>query len=131
MNVRKLVFAAALAVLASPVFAADGITGKWNASVATEQGPFALVFDFAEAGGKLTGTLQNDFIGSIPIQEGTVKGNDVAFKLTIAMDGLPEPLKISYTGTMKGDELSLTSKFEGAPPGGGPAEQQLTATRAK
>jgi hypothetical protein len=131
MNARKLAFAAALAVFASPLFAADGIAGKWNASVATEQGPFALVFEFAEAGGKLTGTLQNDFIGSIPIQDGTVKGNDVAFKLTIAMDGLPEPLKISYTGTVKGDELSLTSKFEGAPPGGGPAEQQLTATRAK
>jgi hypothetical protein len=131
MNARKLAFAAALAVFASPLFAADGIAGKWNASVATEQGPFALVFEFAEAGGKLTGTLQNDFIGSIPIQEGTVKGNDVAFKLTIAMDGLPEPLKISYTGTVNGDELSLTSKFEGAPPGGGPAEQQLTATRAK
>ena len=131
MNVRKLAFAAALAVLASPVFAADGIAGKWNASVATDQGPFALVFEFAVDSGKLTGTLQNDFIGSIPLQDGTVKGNDVAFKLTIAMDGLPEPLKISYTGTVKGDELSLTSKFEGAPPGGGPAEQQLTATRAK
>ncbi|HET8698974.1 MAG TPA: hypothetical protein VFO94_15930 [Gammaproteobacteria bacterium] len=130
MIIRKLAFAAALALAALPA-AADGIAGKWNASVATEQGPFALVFEFAEAGGKLTGTLQNDFIGSIPIQEGTVKGNDVAFKLTIAMDGLPEPLKISYTGTVKGDELSLTSKFEGAPPGGGPAEQQLTATRAK
>ena len=28
-------------------------------------------------------------------------------------------------------ELALTSKFEGTPPGGGPAETTLTATRAK
>ena len=131
MTMRRLVVAATLALLSLPALA-DGIAGKWNASVATDQGPFALVFEFAVDGGKLTGSLQNDFIGSIPISDGTVKGNDVAFKLTIAMDGLPEPMKISYTGTVKGDELALTSKFEGgAPPGGGPAEQQLTATRAK
>ena len=130
MNIRKLAFAATLALLSVPALA-DGVAGKWNASVDSPQGPFALTFDFAVDGGKLTGTLQNDFIGSIPITDGTVMGNNVAFKLTIAMDGLPEPLKISYTGTVKGDELALTSKFEGAPPGGGPAEQQLTATRAK
>jgi hypothetical protein len=130
MNIRKLAFAATLALLALPAVAADGVAGKWNASVDSPQGSFAMVFEFAVDGGKLTGSLQNDFIGSIPIQDGMVKGSDVAFKLTIAMDGLPEPLKISYTGTVKGDELALTSKFEGAPPGG-PAEQTLTATRAK
>ena len=130
MNIRKLAFTATLALLALPA-AADGIAGRWNASVDSPQGPFAMVFEFAADGGKLTGTLQNDFIGSIPLENGTVKGNDVAFKLTIAIEGAPEPLKISYTGTVKGDELALTSKFEGAPPGGGPAEQTLTATRAK
>jgi hypothetical protein len=40
-------------------------------------------------------------------------------------------MNISYTGLVKGDELELTSKFEGAPPGGGPAEMTLTATRAQ
>lgn len=131
MNIRKFAFAATLALLALPAAAADGVAGKWNASVDSPQGPFAMVFEFAVDGGKLTGSLQNDFIGSIPLQDGTVKGNDIAFKLTIAMEGLPEPLKISYTGTVKGDELALKSKFEGTPPGGGPAEQTLTATRAK
>jgi len=131
MNIRKLAFAATLALLALPAAAADGIAGKWNASVETPNGPFALVFEFAVDGGKLTGSMQNDFIGSIPLENGTVKGNDLAFKLTIAIEGAPEAIKINYTGTVKGDELALTSKFEGAPPGGGPAEQSLTATRAK
>jgi hypothetical protein len=131
MNIRKLVFAATLALLALPAAAADGVAGRWNASVSTPQGPFAMVFEFAVDGGKLTGTLQNEFFGSIPLENGTVKGNDVAFKLTIAIEGAPEPIKINYTGTVNGDELALTSKFEGTPPGGGPAEQSLTATRAK
>jgi hypothetical protein len=37
----------------------------------------------------------------------------------------------SYKGTVKGDELALTSKLEGTPPGGSPAEQSFVAKRAK
>jgi hypothetical protein len=40
-------------------------------------------------------------------------------------------MTVSYKGVVKGDELALTSKFEGAPPGGGPAEQSFTAQRVK
>jgi hypothetical protein len=53
------------------------------------------------------------------------------FKLTL--EGAPDggAMTINYTGTVKGDELAMTSKFEGAPPGGGPAEMSFAATRAK
>jgi len=131
MKVRSLVLGAALALLALPVVAQTGAAGKWNASVDTPNGPFAFVFEFlVDAAGKLTGSMQNEFIGSIPIKDGTIKGNDVSFKLTI--DGGPNgAMNISYTGTVKGDNLELKSKFEGAPPGGGPAEQSLVAHRAK
>ena len=118
--------------LALPVLAQQGAAGKWNASVETPQGPFAFTFEFAvDAAGKLTGSMNNEFIGAIPIKDGVAKGNDVSFKLSIA--GAPDGsvMNISYTGTVKGDELALTSKFEGTPPGGGPAETKLTATRAK
>jgi hypothetical protein len=40
-------------------------------------------------------------------------------------------MTISYKGTVNGDELALTSKFEGTPPPGSPAETVFTATRAK
>jgi hypothetical protein len=40
-------------------------------------------------------------------------------------------MNISYKGTVKGDDLAMTSKFEGTPPGGGPAENSFTAHRAK
>jgi hypothetical protein len=123
--------AAALALFALPLAAQTGVAGKWNASIETPQGAFALVFEFiVDAAGKLSGTLQNDFIGSIPIKDGTVNGNDISFKLSI--EGGPNgAMNIGYKGTVKGDELSLTSKFEGEVPGGGPAEQSFTATRAK
>jgi hypothetical protein len=128
---RYLGIAAALALFALPLAAQTGVAGKWNASVDSPQGPFVLVFEFiVDAAGKLTGTLQNEFLGSIPIKDGTVNGNDVSFKLSI--EGGPNgAMNIGYKGTVKGDELSLTSKFEGEVPGGGPAEQSFKATRAK
>ena len=131
MQARKLALVATLALLVSPAMAQSGANGKWNASVDTPNGPFALVFEFlVDAAGKLTGSLQNEFIGSIPIKDGVINGNELSFKLTI--EGGPNgAMNISYKGTVKGDELQLTSKFEGAPPGGGPAEQSLVAHRAK
>jgi hypothetical protein len=116
--------------LALPILAQQGAAGRWNASVETPQGPFAFSFEFAvDAAGKLTGSMNNEFFGATPIKDGVVKGNDVSFKLTFA--GAPDgDITVSYTGTVKGDELALTSKLEGAPPGGGPPEQSFTAKRA-
>ena len=129
MKIRSFVFATVATLLAGQALA-QGAPGKWNASVDTPNGPFALVFEFAvDAGGMLTGSLQNEFIGSIPIKDGAIKGNELSFKLSI--DSPDGALTISYKGTVTGDELLMTSKFEGTPPGGGPAEQSFTATRQK
>ena len=130
MRTRALV-ATALATLLTLPALAQSAAGRWNASVDTEFGPFAFVFEFVvDAAGKLTGAMQNEFIGAIPIAEGAIKGNDISFKLTI--DGGPNgAMTINYTGTVKGDELALTSKFEGTPPPGGQAETKLIATRVK
>ena len=131
MATRSLVIAALLAVLTLPVTAQQVAVGRWNASVDTPNGPFAFVFEFlVDAAGKLTGSMQNEFIGATQIKEAATSGNDLSFKLTF--EGGPDgPMTISYQGTVKGDELAMTSKFEGTPPGGGPAEQSFTMTRAK
>ena len=120
------------ATLALPVFAQQGAAGRWNASVDTAQGPFAFTFEFAvDAAGKLTGTMNNEFFGATPIKDGVVNGNSISFKLTF--EGAPDggAMTINYTGTVKGDELAMISKFQGEVPGGGPAEMSFTATRAK
>ena len=131
MATRFLVVAAMLAVFTLPVVAQQGAAGRWNASVETPNGPFAFVFEFlVDAAGKLTGSMQNEFIGAVSIAEGVVNGSALSFKLTF--EGGPDgPMTLNYQGTVKGDELAMTSKFEGAPPGGGPAEQSFTMTRAK
>jgi hypothetical protein len=130
MTIRALVLSILVTVFALPL-AAQQAAGKWNASIDTPQGPFAFVFEFiVDAAGKLTGSMQNEFIGSIPLKDALLKGSELSFKLTI--EGAPDgPMTISYKGTVKGDDLAMTSKFEGTPPGGGPAESSFTAHRAK
>ena len=130
MRTRALV-ATALATLLTLPALAQSAAGRWNASVDTEFGPFAFVFEFVvDAAGKLTGAMQNELIGAIPIADGAIKGNEISFKLTI--DGGPNgAMTINYAGTVKGDELALTSKFEGTAPPGGQAETKFVATRAK
>ena len=127
---RSRLFAATLlAVVASPVFA-EGATGKWNLSVETPNGPMTMVFDLVAEGAKLTGTMNNEFMGAMPLSDGSIKGSHVAFKLKI--EGGPNgPMTIAYNGEVKGDAIALTSKFEGALPEGAPAEQQVTLTRVK
>jgi len=122
-------FLGALATLLTLPAAAQSAAGRWAASVDTEFGPFAFVFEFVvEAAGKLTGAMHNELFGAVPIADGAIDGSDISFKLTF--EGGPEgPMTISYRGTVKGDELALTSKFEGTPPPGGAAEQSFTAKR--
>jgi hypothetical protein len=130
MRMPLRVLALGVAALALPLLAQQGAVGKWNASVNTDFGPFAFVFEFVvDAAGKLTGAMQNEFMGTVPIKDGVIDGNKLSFKLTF--DGPEGAMTINYTGTVNGDDLAMTSKFDGVPPGGGPAEQSFTATRAK
>lgn len=127
----RVLFLGVLATLLTLPAAAQSAVGRWNASVDTEFGPFAFVFEFAvDAAGKLTGAMHNELFGAIPIAQGAISGSDISFKLVI--EGGPDgAMTINYAGTVKGDELALTSKFEGTPPPGGAAETKFTATREK
>jgi hypothetical protein len=128
MSGRIIVAALLAAIIATPVAAQDA-NGKWVANIETPQGPFQMNFNFVANGASLTGDMSNEFMGTTPIADGKVDGGNLSFKLT--MQGGPNgPMTINYKGSVTGDSMALTSTFEGAPPGGGPAEQQLTLTRA-
>lgn len=124
----RLVLAVCLFSSALPIWA-QTIVGSWNASVDTPQGPFAFVWKFeVDNAGKLSGSMQNDFIGSVPLSDVTVKGDQVTFKVTI--QGNPDgPVTISYAGVAKGDELVVTSRLE--QPAAQAGEQTFTAKRVR
>jgi hypothetical protein len=130
MKLRQYLLGLAATLAAVSVLAAaPTIDGKWNATVDGGQGPMELVFDLKSAGEKLTGNLSMAMMPApSPISDGTIKGDAVSFKLSLAfMEGMP-PLVISYTGKLKGDELTLNSVMD---MGQGPMESVLVAKRAK
>ena len=121
---------AALAVsvaMAVPAFAAD-VTGKWKAEF---QGPDGVsrtnVFAFEVKGETVTGTVTSSMAPEpAAIEEGTLKGDAIAFKVTRDMGGTA--IKLSYTGTVRGDEMPLKVSADA---GGQTFEFDITAKREK
>ena len=96
-----LLFAfAGQALQASP---ADQFSGRWQAPMAGEGQTFTFVFEFKANGDVLTGTVglaSQD--RTFEIREGKIKGNNISF----VGFGI-------WTGTLNGDELSLTRELDG------------------
>jgi hypothetical protein len=128
---RQLVSAvAALAVsaaLAGSAFAAD-ITGKWKSEFQGPDGNSRTnVFTFEVKGETVTGTVTSSMAPEpAKIEEGTLKGDAIAFKVTRDMGG--NAIKLSYTGTVKGDEIPMKVSADA---GGQTFEFEIVAKREK
>jgi hypothetical protein len=119
-------FACALA-LAATAAAAD-ITGKWKAEFQGPDGNSRTnVFTFEVKGEAVTGTVTSSMAPEpAKIEEGTLKGDAIAFKVTRSFDG--NAIKLSYTGTVKGDEMPLKVSADA---GGQTFEFDIVAKREK
>jgi hypothetical protein len=96
-----LVVATAPALRASPT--ADRLAGHWEAKMAGEGQTFTFGFDFKPNGDVLTGTVGlTSQDRTFEIKEGKIKGNAISF----VGFGI-------WTGTLNGDELSLTRELDG------------------
>jgi hypothetical protein len=127
MSMRNYVLALA-ATLASLPALANGIDGKWNATVdGGPGGPVELVLQFKAEGEKLTGDISAAMMPeAMPISDGVIKGENLSFKLSLSLLVGAPPLLINYTGTLKGDVLTLKSVLD---MGQGPMETVVAATR--
>jgi hypothetical protein len=128
---RQLVRAVAAltvsAALAGSAFAAD-ITGKWKSEFQGPDGNSRTnVFTFEVKGETVTGTVTSSMAPEpAKIEEGTLKGDAIAFKVTRSMGG--NDIKLSYTGTVKGDEMPLKVSADA---GGQTFEFEIVAKREK
>lgn len=110
------------------VFAA-GVDGKWTGEVEGPQGAMEVTFVFKADGEKLTGTMNNQF-GEAAIHDGSIKSDDLSFKVTREFNG--NKFTVKYTGKLSGDEIKLTRTFEGEGFGGQtPPPVTFTVKRAK
>ena len=78
------------------------VDGNWNLTMSTPMGERKATLTLLASGGTLTGTQGADG-NSAEIFEGTVTGDDVAWKVSITN---PMPLTLAFTGKVAGDSIA-------------------------
>lgn len=78
------------------------VDGNWNLTMTTPMGDRQSTLSVKSSGGTLTGT-QGAEGGTQEIFEGTVNGDEVAWKVSITN---PMPLTLSFSGKVSGDSIS-------------------------
>ena len=126
-GVLMMVSMVMLTVAAGTMLAAD-INGKWKGELDSPDGAkITNTFTFKVDGEKVTGTVFSSRSGTeAPIEDGTLKGDALAFTLTRTIEG--NTIKLRYTGKVKGDEIAMTVAGD---MGGQSFEMQLVAKREK
>ncbi len=125
VGARLTTFAIGILLAALPALAAD-LSGKWTAEFDTQVGPQKYTFQLTVAGEKVTGKALFERMGEkgeAELLEGKLVGDVVSFVETF--DAMGSPVRIEYTGTLKGDEIAFTRKV------GDFGTEQFVARRAK
>jgi hypothetical protein len=111
MNFRIASITGALVLAGTLALQAADISGKWTAQVPGRDGQTReATFTFKVEGEKLTGTTSGRN-GDVPITDGTVKGDAIAF--TVVMNFQGNEVKLLYKGTVAGEEIKFTRQREG------------------
>jgi len=114
MKTKILLVGAVLLLALAAAYAAD-VTGKWVAEMPGRNGTTQTTFTFKVDGATLTGTMQGAQGDPVDLTEGKVDGENISF-VTVRKMGDNE-FKMTWKGTVSGDEIKLTREFA-MPPGG-------------
>jgi hypothetical protein len=126
MSIRRILAGLALAILSFSA-QAQGVAGKWSATMNGAQGAMLIVFNFVVDGGELTGVMSSEFMGDIPIADGKIDGNVISFSINVPA-GPGGAATMGISGELAGDELTLAAD-EGSAAGG--TDQALVFKRVE
>ena len=101
---------------------AANVDGTWTSTFDTQIGEQHYTYTFKADGEKLSGTAKNDW-GERPIEDGTLKGDDITFTENVEFQG--QKITIKYTGKLSGDEIKFTRQV------GTFATEEIVAKRKK
>jgi hypothetical protein len=119
-RVKSTFFALAL-LTAAPAFAQTNVTGDWDVTITSPQGPNTSLVSFKQEGDKVSGMFKSP-AGELPFSGGTMTGNELKFVFTINTQGMELP--ITLTGKLEGATMVGKADF------GGFAEGDWTAKRS-
>lgn len=79
------------------------VDGTWKLVVSTPMGPHESTLELSSSGNTLTGRQSAGTGEGREIEEGTVNGDEIAWKASITK---PMPLTLEFSGTIEGDKLT-------------------------
>ncbi len=104
----RLIAGLVLALCTAVSAAAQDVVGAWNMTYTTRDGvKMSSTLTLKSDGGKLSGIISSPR-GSVPLDEVSVTGEDVAF--AVIRVGFGDRIRIDYTGKVKGDTMTLKMK---------------------
>ena len=115
----------ALFALTLGVSAQDSVVGSWTGTVQGGRGPQPVTLVLKMEAGKLAGALTGGRGGDVAITDAALTGSTLKFKSK--QMGRGGEIVLNWTGTVKGDEMSMSRVAEG---GQGQA-QEFTIKRQK
>ena len=84
------------------------VDGTWKLTVNTPMGAQESTLVVSSSGGSVTGTQSAGSGEGRPIDDLTVKGNEVSWKASISR---PMPMTLEFSGTVSGDTMNGTVKL--------------------
>jgi hypothetical protein len=102
-----------LLLLVTPALAAPfagPVDGNWSGSVPGPNGDITLGFVFKADGDKLNGSMIGQDGNPLPIANGKIDGNNIAFTVTIQMGNT---IDIGFKGVVGEDEIKMSGDFQG------------------
>ena len=127
VTIKLAIAAGCLLALVRPVLAQQAeITGTWDLTITTAQGPRSAGLILKEDGGKIVGTVTRSQ-GDVPVQA-TLKEKAVTMSLTVSTQN--GPLNVVMTGTVEGNAGGPASSMSGAVDLGAMGQGQWVAKRA-
>jgi len=115
---KKWLFTFAVVILGTLVSIAQGIDGKWKASMEGPNGKMEMTYTFKVDGKALTGSISSE-MGDMAFSNGKVDGKEFTFSIDFNGNAMP------FKGTVDGDviKIKMVGAPAGAPEGGnGPGE---------
>lgn len=103
---KKLLSLVSLSAVLTLAAAAADVTGKWIAQVPGRDGQTREVtYNFKSEGTTLTGEMSGFQGNMIPISDGKVDGDNIAFVVKMEFNG--NAIEMKYTGVVAGEEIKM------------------------
>ena len=115
---KRLLLTILVAVFSIAASHAEGISGKWKASVESPQGTMEMTYTFKVDGEELTGFISTP-MGDLEINNGKVNGSEFSFDIDMMGTAMPNK------GKLEGDVIKIKMEMPGGGQGG-PGELTLT-----